>query len=366
MKHNYKIYMHKNKINGKVYIGQTSKSLDERCGKNGSGYIGCIRFYNAIQKYGWDNFEHEIIEDNILDREAANKKEIFYIKLYNSTDSNFGYNLQSGGYISGEYMSIEVHQYSLDGYYMNTYDSLLEASDKTGTQQSGISSCINDKNKTAGGYRWSTEKVEYLGELKYDYDTKHVFAYDFNGYFVKEYDSSHIAAISIGVKNEAHIVSCCNGNRTYAYGYQWRYEKYDKIESISVPKVGMGIFQLNTDGSFIGFYESLKDAANIFDNTNNKAYCFINHCLMHKCQTAYGYIWIYEDEYKNFNIDDYNEYFKHVYSKLTIDKVREIKILLRDNDLTQKEMQQLVEQYNTSLSSLNHIKHGRTWKHVVV
>jgi predicted PhzF superfamily epimerase YddE/YHI9 len=46
--------------------------------------------------------------------------------------------------------------------------------------------------------------------------------------------------------------------------------------------------------------------------------------------------------------------------------VREIKILLRDNDLTQKEMQQLAEQYNTSLSSLNHIKHGRTWKHVVV
>ena len=67
MEHNYKIYMHKNKINGKVYIGQTSKSLDERCGKNGSGYIGCIRFYNAIQKYGWNNFEHEIIEDNILD-----------------------------------------------------------------------------------------------------------------------------------------------------------------------------------------------------------------------------------------------------------------------------------------------------------
>lgn len=79
MEHNYKIYMHKNKINGKVYIGQTSKSLDERCGKNGSGYIGCIRFYNAIQKYGWDNFEHEIIEDNILDRETANKKEIFIL-----------------------------------------------------------------------------------------------------------------------------------------------------------------------------------------------------------------------------------------------------------------------------------------------
>ena len=78
----YKIYMHKNKINGKVYIGQTCTSLEERFGKNGIRYKGSTYFYNAIQKYGWDNFEHIILEDNINDSYTANDKEIYYIRLY--------------------------------------------------------------------------------------------------------------------------------------------------------------------------------------------------------------------------------------------------------------------------------------------
>lgn len=48
--------MHKNKINNKVYIGQTHQTLKERWGKNGSGYRTSPHFYHAIQKYGWDNF----------------------------------------------------------------------------------------------------------------------------------------------------------------------------------------------------------------------------------------------------------------------------------------------------------------------
>ena len=57
------IYLHRNKINNKVYIGQTIQSPEERW-KNGNGYKGCYYFYNAIQKYGWDNFEHIILEQN--------------------------------------------------------------------------------------------------------------------------------------------------------------------------------------------------------------------------------------------------------------------------------------------------------------
>ena len=51
MKRNYKIYMHKNKINGKVYIGQTKQSLKNRW-SNGYGYRECPKFWRAIQKYG--------------------------------------------------------------------------------------------------------------------------------------------------------------------------------------------------------------------------------------------------------------------------------------------------------------------------
>lgn len=91
----YKIYAHVNKINGKIYIGQTKQSLKERWGSDGRRYKGQV-FYNAIQKYGWDNFEHLLILDN-LNQMQANYYEKFFIEKYNTTNKNFGYNVTNGG-----------------------------------------------------------------------------------------------------------------------------------------------------------------------------------------------------------------------------------------------------------------------------
>ena len=66
---NYTIYMHKNKINGKVYIGQTCQNPIKRW-DNGRGYETSSRFYNAILKYGWDNFDHIILYSNLSLEEA--------------------------------------------------------------------------------------------------------------------------------------------------------------------------------------------------------------------------------------------------------------------------------------------------------
>ena len=92
----FSVYMHINKINHKIYIGQTSQSPELRWGKNGGGYIGCSYFYNAIQKYGWENFEHCILKEN-LNQDEANYWEKYYIQIFNSTNKEFGYNLQTGG-----------------------------------------------------------------------------------------------------------------------------------------------------------------------------------------------------------------------------------------------------------------------------
>ena len=51
----YKIYAHINKINGKIYIGQTCRKNVNQRWRNGRGYINNVAFYRAIQKYGWDN-----------------------------------------------------------------------------------------------------------------------------------------------------------------------------------------------------------------------------------------------------------------------------------------------------------------------
>lgn len=91
---NHIVYIHRNKINNKVYVGQTY-NLYERWRCNGKNYFNSIKFYNAILKYGWDNFTHEIICDN-LSQEAADILEKELIIKYNSIKN--GYNIKSGGY----------------------------------------------------------------------------------------------------------------------------------------------------------------------------------------------------------------------------------------------------------------------------
>ena len=92
------IYLHRNKINNKVYIGQTIYIDDPtiRWGNQGNGYKKQPNFYEDIVKYGWENFEHIILEEN-LDAVSADIKEKEYIKLYNATDPDQGYNLSPGG-----------------------------------------------------------------------------------------------------------------------------------------------------------------------------------------------------------------------------------------------------------------------------
>lgn len=89
----YCVYIHRNKINQKVYVGQTCNIKDRwRC--NGKNYFNSIKFFNAIKKYGWDNFEHIILFVNLTKKEADFREQQF-IEIYDSIRS--GYNLKTGG-----------------------------------------------------------------------------------------------------------------------------------------------------------------------------------------------------------------------------------------------------------------------------
>ena len=97
MEKKFIIYKHINKINKKVYIGQTCLDPERRWRTNGEGYKDSPKFYNAIKKYGWDNFEHEIIEDN-LNSKQADEREIYWIAFYDSyNNDDKGYNMTPGG-----------------------------------------------------------------------------------------------------------------------------------------------------------------------------------------------------------------------------------------------------------------------------
>lgn len=79
----------------KIYIGITKMTTNNRW-KNGFGYSTNTLVRRAIDKYGWENIEHEILATNLSMDEAC-AMEIRLISQFQSNDPLFGYNIESGG-----------------------------------------------------------------------------------------------------------------------------------------------------------------------------------------------------------------------------------------------------------------------------
>jgi len=89
------IYLLKNTINSKVYVGQTWYTLPERW-KGGAGYVHCAYLHNAINKYGADKFCYEILATT-SNQENADYLEDYYINYFDSRNKDKGYNIREGG-----------------------------------------------------------------------------------------------------------------------------------------------------------------------------------------------------------------------------------------------------------------------------
>lgn len=87
------IYKTTNLVNGKIYIGQHKSEYFDPINYIGSGTM----LRKAIEKYGKDNFTNELLCECISQNDM-DKKEIFFIKKYNSTDKNIGYNITPDGF----------------------------------------------------------------------------------------------------------------------------------------------------------------------------------------------------------------------------------------------------------------------------
>lgn len=87
------VYCHTSKTTGKKYVGITSNRPKKRwdCGR---GYITQIKFYSDIEKYGWKDFTHEIIESGLTEQEAKDM-EVDLISKLNLIEN--GYNVLEGG-----------------------------------------------------------------------------------------------------------------------------------------------------------------------------------------------------------------------------------------------------------------------------
>ena len=308
----YKIYMYTNRINGKVYVGQTRRTLKLRAGSNGAMYRPCTVFYRAIVKYGWENFEPTILAGG-LSKEEANELEKYYISKYDSCNHDCGYNISNGG-SEQEYAYKEVYCYELNGEYIRSYKSLSDASVATGINIGHISQCCNGIYKSAGGFIWSYEKNDFVEPYNINTTSKRVYQYSLDGYLINEYNSAIAAANALCQSNldkgnvqsvRSCICGCCRGENISSYGFQWRYDKFDKIEAVNPSrKIGVAILQYSTNGKFIAKYDNLIAASESIGD--NCAYNSICACLNKRQKTACGYIWIYDGE--DLILSDYKVY----------------------------------------------------------
>lgn len=90
----FTVYCHTLMLDGRKYVGITSQKPQKRW-SYGSGYSGTY-FGNAIKKYGWNNFKHEILFTNLTEEDACNKEQEL-IKKWKLQDKSFGFNLCGGG-----------------------------------------------------------------------------------------------------------------------------------------------------------------------------------------------------------------------------------------------------------------------------
>ena len=149
------IYKHTSP-SGKCYIGQTLQKPEIRWGK-GKNYSRAFKFGRAIDRYGWENFTHEILESNILTAEQANIREMYYIDLFDSYVN--GYNSTKGGH-DGEFLGNKVYQVGVDKKIIKVYPSAAEAERQTGILAQNIGACLLGTHITAGGYYWVNGSVD--------------------------------------------------------------------------------------------------------------------------------------------------------------------------------------------------------------
>lgn len=227
------IYKHTNKINGKVYIGQTCQEPERRW-QNGQGYNPNCPFGKAIAKYGWDGFIHEIIETDIPTLDEANKREEYYISYFHSyigDDYCNGYNATKGG-DNGEHLGKKVVCIETG----EVFATAKAAGERYNVNSHGILGCCNNLPymNTAARLHWCFEE-EYnpnnIQELK-PYNggqNKPIYCFELD----KSFDTIAQAARELHI-NHTDISECCSKKRITTHDLHFCYEEEKNNPSFKI------------------------------------------------------------------------------------------------------------------------------------
>ena len=298
------IYKITNLINEKVYIGQTTTTIDHRWGQHKTYRNKRNHLYSALDKYGIDNFKIEEISHytrNTKEKliQILNKKEIYYIAKYNSTNPDFGYNISIGGNSNiGTCMAFAVDAYNLNGELIRLYESTTDAAND-------LKICITEVQKCCKGKALVVAKkyvFRYKGEPFDKYDLYHykrstfVYQFDLDGNFIKRYDNYTQAALAVTGNRDSHVAiknSAIGENRT-AYNYYWSTDDNFDFD-LENYRNRMPVDKYDFEGNFICTYSSLSDASmELFNNLSGV--CNISLCCKGESSQAYNYIWRFKGD----------------------------------------------------------------------
>lgn len=310
---NWCIYKHTNKINGKVYIGQTCQKPERRW-QNGKGYEGSPKFWPAIVEFGWDNFSHEILVDNITTQAEANAMEQKYIAEYNSYEN--GYNATLGGtFEEREVICIED---------LIIYNSLSECAriNNFATQNLSQNCCKNHRTLNGKHYAYLSEWLVGDWEPAEPYDEQRrravstlkrpAWCYQTQ----KFYPSATEMALELGLDIRL-VCRVCSGEliQTGDYNFCWADEWYEgweprksiqgqhpdgftdetkaKMRATALANKGVRTAQYTKNGELIAIYDNYQEGedATGVPKGNIGACVRRNRGRTEKFATAKNFIW---------------------------------------------------------------------------
>lgn len=219
---NYTVYKHITP-SGKVYIGITSKAVEKRW-LNGRGYRKNEHFWNAIQKYGWENIEHKILATG-LTKEEATEAEKMYIALFSSHKPKYGYNLTEGGE-TGIVHTIESRRKLSESKKGKRYNIGVPFTEERKRHLRENHADVRGEKNPMFGKKWTPEEIAIRQAHRvYARGADHpsarpILQLDMDGNLVKRWGSISDAAEHF---SRTSIKDCLRGKYKQHRGYQWRY-----------------------------------------------------------------------------------------------------------------------------------------------
>ena len=180
------IYVIENLENGKGYVGQTTRSVEQRFIEHCKSFSGCLKLRNAIQKYGQECFSVETIWEGECSQDELDALEIHYIEQFNTIDP-YGYNLTYGG-LGGKFS--DEKRKNLSEACIKKYQERPELRD-IGKQNKGSKRTPEQVEKMKKAWENRKKQPQFQENMSKAMEKyfKRVYCFDKQGELIKTFES---------------------------------------------------------------------------------------------------------------------------------------------------------------------------------